>query len=109
MFAITNKTIRMTRGDTARISLTIKDKDGNTYTPSARDTVIFSVKRYLYDTAYLFQKTVADGVIIINPDDTVGLEVGGPYYYDVQITLSGGDVNTIIPPSEIWLEPEVTV
>lgn len=109
MLKITGYTIRMTRGDTARIALSILDKEGNEYITGPDDVVWFSVKRYLDDEAYLIKKNVLHGEIVIEPADTSGLEVGGPYWYDVQVTLENGDVSTVIGPNQLWLEGEVTV
>lgn len=107
MLQVKGYNIIMTRGDTARINLTILDADGNPYTPSEGDVIKFSVKKSWQDTEYAIQKTITD-TIHIEPADTAGLDIGD-YVYDVQIALENGDVNTIIPPSVLTIEPEVTV
>lgn len=107
MLSITGTNIKMTRGDTVRIALSVTDANGNTYTPSVLDTIVLSVKKSTDDTAYLFQKTITDGTILIAPTDTSTLEFGS-YVYDVQLTLDNGDVNTIIPISELRIMQEVT-
>ena len=105
MLTIKNNKITLTRGDTARIDLAIS-KDGTAYDFSA-DTVVFSVKTSTENPEYVFQKTVTDGVIYIAPSDTESLPYG-TYRYDVQVTTTGGDVCTVIPPSIFEVAPEVT-
>ena len=105
MLTIRNNTITLTRGDTARIDLTLS-KDGESYDYSA-DTVVFSVKKTTSTPTYIMQKTVTDGVIYIAPDDTENLSYGD-YVYDVQLTTQSGDVCTVIPPSKFTLATEVT-
>ena len=46
----------------------------------------------------------------LNPEDTEGMDFG-TYYYDVQLTTAGGDVDTYIPETgkvaEFIIEKEV--
>ena len=105
MLMIRNNVITLTRGDTARIELGIT-KDGEDYDYSD-DAVVFSVKKSVYDSDFLLQKTVTDGVIYVSPADTETMPYG-TYYYDVQVTTQNGDVCTVIPPNQIIIAPEVT-
>lgn len=73
----------------------------------AGDSVLFTVKNSVYDTAVIIQKKLIDGVIKINPDDTKNLQYG-TYYYDVELTQSDGFVATVISPQKLIIEPEVT-
>lgn len=107
MLKISNdNTISLTRGDTARISLAVKQADGTAYDFSA-DTVLFTVKKNVHATESILQKTVTDGTVYIAPADTAELAYG-EYAYDVQLTTQSGDVCTIIAPAKFVLEPEVT-
>lgn len=45
--------------------------------------------------------------LVFHPDDTAGMECG-KYCYDVQVTLSNGNVYTVIPPAQFFLEKGVT-
>lgn len=107
MLKISNEnTISLTRGDTARIALAVKRADGTDYDYSA-DTVLFTVKKNVYETDFLIQKTVTDGIVYIAPSDTETLSYG-EYAYDVQLTTQSGDICTIITPAKFIVEPEVT-
>jgi hypothetical protein len=95
MFSILNNTIRLTRGDTARFDIVVKNPDGTVYTPVEGDVITFTVKPSAGKSA-TFTKTGAS--IVINPTDTANL-ANGDYVYDVDIKLANGDVNTIITES----------
>ena len=53
----------------------------------------------------LFQKSGPE--IIIEPEDTAALPFG-TYCYDVQITLTDGTVDTVIPKNDFVILEEVT-
>lgn len=101
-----DNSIELTRGDTARISLTITTASGTAYDYSA-DTAVFTVKASTFTSESLIQKTVSDGVIYIAPADTSALKYGD-YVYDVQLTSQSGDVCTVIPPAKFTVAQEVT-
>lgn len=105
MFAITpEQNIILTHGDTARFDVVVKNPDGTIYTPVEGDTISFKVKEAAGLTAALISKTGAS--ITIEHSDTASLDVG-EYVYDVDITLAGGDINTIVPESKFVIVPEV--
>lgn len=107
MLKISNdNTISLTRGDTARITLTVKQADGTDYDYSG-DTVLFTIKKNVHASESILQKVVADGAVYIAPTDTAELAYG-EYAYDVQLTTQSGDVCTVIAPAKFILEPEVT-
>lgn len=108
-----NCTIRLTRGDSARLSViidNIKNDDSiERYNVTSDDTLTLSVKRRIKDEIYLFSKTVTGSTsIYIKPDDTKGIPFG-TYVYDVQLTTASGDVFTIVEPNTFEILPEVTV
>lgn len=105
MLTISNNTIKLTRGDTARISLALT-KDGESYDFS-EDTVVFTVKKSTSTPNYILQKQITDGIIYIAPADTANLPFGD-YVYDVQLTTAGGDVCTVITPNKFVIDSEVT-
>lgn len=107
MLTCVNNNISITRGDSAIFALSIKKADGEPYTVSEGDTVIFTVKKSTFDKDIITQKTVVNGVITINPDDTKSLEYG-TYYYDVELTRADGFVSTVISPHKFIVEQEVT-
>ena len=105
MFKIVNNKISLTRGDSAQIRLLVTS-DGVPYNYD-KDTIVFSVKKSTTTVEYIFQKTVENGVIYIEPEDTNDLQYGS-YKYDVQLTTKDGHVCTIIPPDTFEVLPEVT-
>lgn len=107
MLTCVNNNISITRGDSAIFALAVKKADGEPYEISEGDTVIFTVKKSTYDKEIITQKTVVNGVITINPDDTKNLEYG-TYYYDVELTQADGFVSTVISPHKFIVEQEVT-
>ena len=106
MFKISNKMIRITRGDTGIFTLSVKS-GGQSYDYS-NDQVLFTVKKSMNTKEIIFQKTIEYGqTVTILPEDTAGLPCG-TYTYDVQVTTANGVVNTVITPNPFIIEPEVT-
>ena len=105
MFQIEDNAITITRGDSARIDITVYDAHGEEYELQEGDALVFTVKSSVNDKEKLIQKSGA--VININPQDTQDLDYG-KYVYDVQITLANGTVNTIIEPSVFKIASEVS-
>ena len=106
MVKVEGTNIYMTRGDTATINLSIKDKDKNEYELGEGDVVVFSAKREVEDKNYVIQKTFVDKEIVIESEDTKLLPFG-EYVYDVQLTFVDGKVATVVTPSKLILEVEV--
>lgn len=102
-----NNTITLTRGDTAVLKLDITDDKGNPYKLTDGDVVIFTLKKSVMERDVIFQKSMVDGKIIIQPQDTAGLEYG-QYFYDVELTKDDGFVATVIPPHRLVISEEVT-
>ena len=102
--------IRLTRGDTARLTITIEnDLSGEDLVLSDTDTLILTVKKSTKDETPLFQKTLTNGLntFHIKPEDTAGLSYGS-YKYNVQLETSSGDVYTVITPTAFEVLQEVT-
>ena len=85
--------ITLTRGDSATLEVVIKDGE-ETYDYSG-DVVKFGVKRSPFDAECVLEKTVEDGKIVLEPEDTETLEFGD-YVYDVQLTHVDEDEATSI-------------
>lgn len=102
-------TIRLTRGDTARITVSImNDLSGAAYEFCEADTLILTVKRSVRETEALIQKSISGGnVFHLAPKDTSGLTFG-KYRYDVELRTAAGDVYTVIPPTIFEVMAEVT-
>lgn len=111
-----DRTYTLQRGDDETLVVNFTN-----YTPAQGDTVTFTVRDRL-DAPIRIQKVVdapqritpASGdpywqyVIAIDAEDTTAM-APGVYVYDLQITWGGsGKVTTIIPPSRLLLQGEVT-
>lgn len=109
LYVLNDNTIKLTRGDTALLSIDIYNETiGNSYELAADDKLTLSVKKTLKGSTYCFQKTITGSTsITIKPEDTRNLDFGD-YFYDVQLNTSTGDVYTVIEPSPFVVMPEVT-
>lgn len=108
MLYIDGNNIKLTRGDTAYLTVPIKTALGEDYVVQAGDALTLSVKKKSTDNNYVFQK-VLDGsnTFHIEPQDTAGIEFG-KYKYDIQLNTANGDVYTIIDVSTFTILEEVT-
>ena len=113
MIKINGTTITMTRGDTLRLVLTLKDEDGNTYTPLPGDQIRFAMKHVYDDANPLILKDIPNDSLelVINPEDTKNLECGpvrGKYKYDIELVREQGTwVDTFIPRADFLVLEEV--
>lgn len=89
--------LEMTRGDTKAFAVEIVGLEDDI------DTAFLSCKVNQNDDAYVFQKSLGEGIakietgkysVRIAPEDTEALELG-TYYYDLEIGLNG-DIFTIV-------------
>lgn len=97
MLNISGSNIELTRGDTLRLTVEIKNSNGTTYTPAQGDVVRFAAKRHYYDTQTAIHKTIPNDTQLLHlvPSDTSNLPVGD-YVYDIELTYANGDVDTFI-------------
>ena len=107
MFNIDNCNVKITRGDTGVIAISLQNKDGSSYEMQPDDVLVMTVKTNTFSKDVLIEKQFADGQIKIDPADTDNLSYG-TYYYDVQLTTAAGDVFTVITPHKFEIMPEVT-
>ena len=105
----TDGSIKLTRGDTARLTITIEDMIANEpYIIEENDTLTLTIKKTVKDKDALLTKQIkGSNVFSILPSDTKYMDFG-KYKYDVQLEKENGDVYTIIEPSSFRLLPEVT-
>lgn len=100
------RNLRMVRGDSDSIAVTIKGD----YTLQQGDFVELTVRKDPYSPIVLHKRITefTDNTFTIgfSPEDTASLSFGD-YVYDVQLTF-GGAVKTIIPPSRLTIGEEVT-
>lgn len=107
MLQVRNNAIYLTRGDTAKLSLTITDEEGKPYVIQDTDTVLFTIKRTTSDKDVVLQKRAVDSTIYITAAETEPLAYG-TYKYDVELRKDDGTVSTVIVPSPFVLCEEVT-
>ena len=102
-------TIKLTRGDTARLTVPITNETTNAeYVMGENDTLTMTVKKNITDTEPALQKVLVGlNTFHIKPSDTAGLDFG-KYKYDVELTTADGDVYTVIEPSTFEILKEVT-
>ena len=102
-------TIQLTRGDTARLTVSITNEfDNEEYAMQSGDTLVLSIKKNVNDTEVLLKKVMKGAnTFHIEPKDTAKMKFG-QYKYDVQLTTAGGDVYTVIVPTTFEITAEVT-
>lgn len=99
--------LSMTRGDSETITISCA---GRPFVEG--DTVVFTVKKEVYDEKKVIQKTVTaftengKAIVFIDPEDTKEKECG-LYKYDVQLRTKSGIVVTIVKPGLFVLDWEV--
>lgn len=106
MFRIVSNNISIIRGDSATITLSITDAEGNPYTIKSTDSITMMVRKRPTSEAVI-SKTFTDATLSIAPADTSSLPCGN-YVYDVQLVHEDGWTDTIIPVHQFTILPEVT-
>ena len=102
-------TIKLTRGDTARLEITIKNSlTEEVYDMAPDDILSFTIKKSVKDeTALVHKECKGTNTFHIEPKDTAALSFR-KYFYDVQLTRANGDVYTVIVPTTFEIMKEVT-
>ena len=104
-----NGTIQLTRGDTARLEITIKNSlTEEVYDMAPDDILSFTIKKSVKDeTALVHKESKGTNTFHIEPKDTAELSFR-KYFYDVQLARANGDVYTVIVPTIFEIMKEVT-
>lgn len=104
-----NGTIQLTRGDTARLDITIKNSlTEEVYDMTPDDILSFTIKKSVKDeTALVHKESKGTNTFHIEPKDTAELSFR-KYFYDVQLARANGDVYTVIVPTTFEIMKEVT-
>lgn len=103
-----DNSIELTRGDTARLAVTLTQEDGTEYTIQPGDSLTLSLKKSVKDAIVVLQKVITgETTFCIQPKDTAGLDFA-KYKYDVQLTTAAGEVYTVIAPNTFKIAAEVT-
>lgn len=99
--------IKLTRGDTARLTVAVTDTEGQPYTVKDDDVLTLTIKQNYEDEVPVIEKVVTgDTTFHIEPKDTKSLAFG-KYKYDVQITTADGDNYTVIDDKTFEVAKEV--
>lgn len=95
---VVKNTIIMTRGDTLKIKINITDSAGEPYIPVEGDTIRFAAKENYDDELPCILKDIPYDTCILHlePADTKDLKQPCSYFYDIEITLNDGTVDTFI-------------
>lgn len=109
MVQISGTTITMTRGDTLLLQIGIFNKDGSVYEPEEGDSVRFALKKNYDDSTVIIYKDIPIDTLILelDPSDTKDLPQPSSYVYDIQLTTSGGIVDTFIDKAKFKISEEV--
>lgn len=102
-------TVKLTRGDTAKFKVLLKNDDTNEeYIVKTTDKLTLSIKKSTKDDAPLVQRAViGSNVINIVPTDTKELPFG-KYKYDVELETAESEIYTVIEASTFEITEEVT-
>jgi len=108
MVSIQGSTITLTKGDTLRVTLSLSDYAGHTYTPVEGDHIRFAMKRRYNDAEPLILKNIPTDTLVfqIDPAETKSLPCA-EYVYDIEMTYANGDVDTFINKAKLILTEEV--
>ena len=103
MVTIKDNTIRLTRGDSCIINLTIYEADGETeYTPIEGDKIYLTIKPDINNDYYVIKKEFNNLSINLIKTDTINLNFGS-YFYDIRLE-NGDNIDTILSSGMLILE-----
>lgn len=103
MIEVSSNKIRITRGDSGTINLTIYEADGVTpYTPTANDKIFLTIKDAIDNHHIVFQKQFNNNQIALYKNDTITLNFG-KYFFDVRLEDSP-NYDTILTEGEFIIE-----
>lgn len=102
MLTVNGNEIRVSRGNTAILNVSIENPDGSAYEPLDGDNILFSLKKRITDTEFLLQKPVTNGQLVFD-DEELNLHPG-KYIYDLKAYLADGREQTIVPPSAFYVD-----
>ena len=107
--------LKLIRGVTQSIAITITDDDSNIYKLQSGEVLRLGIKRNPQNAEYDIKKEVSSEALygdsyVINfaPEDTVNLEPSPEYRFDIGIQTADGDYFMVIPYSKCVIMPAVT-
>lgn len=103
MINIEDKTIRLTRGDSCTINLSIEYQSGTPYEPLPTDNIIFTVKPDVNNDYYAIRKVFTNQHIKLTKEDTINLNFG-EYLYDIRLEGHNANYDTILDSGTFIIE-----
>lgn len=102
--------ISVTEGDSLWTKLSLVDSDGNDYVPDPNDIIRFALKKSTKDSeAHLVEKIIPNDTLELRLDPEDTNFPPGDYYYDIEVTLNNGFVDTVVGPCKFKITPQVGV
>ncbi|MBR1439189.1 MAG: hypothetical protein IJ587_11710 [Synergistaceae bacterium] len=101
MLEISENRIYLTRGDSAYITISLKDNTGADYEPVAGDKIYFRLKEKIFGDKLLLVKEIdtATKRLELTPSDTSRLDFA-TYHYEIELVTASGDRFTVIENGE---------
>lgn len=103
-----DNTIRITRGDSLTVNISLTDDDGFPYVPVEGDVVNFTVKKSAKATETLIEKQIDINTLELDlvEADTENLAFG-EYRYEIEVVVVGGDHYTVIKNAPFIITEEL--
>ncbi len=103
-----DNTIRITRGDSLTINITLTDGDGYQYEPVLGDVIWFRVKKSASATEILIEKQIDIETLVLElvESDTETLAFG-EYKYEIEVICNTGDHYTVIKNAPFIITEEL--
>lgn len=103
-----DNTIRITRGDSLTVNVTLTDSDGFPYEPVEGDVILFTVKKSAKATEILIQKEIDINTLVLDlvESDTENLAFG-EYKYEIECITTTDDHYTVIKNAPFIITEEL--
>lgn len=103
-----DNTIRITRGDSLTVNVTLVDQDGFPYEPVEGDEVLFTVKKSAKASEILIQKNIDINTLVLDivEADTQDLAFGN-YVYEIECITTTNDHYTVIKNAPFIITEEL--
>lgn len=108
MLEISGNRIYLTRGDSAYITISLKNNSGATYTPVSGDKIYFRLKEGIFGNNLLLVKEINTSTLRLEltPSDTANLNFA-TYRYEIELVTASGDRFTVIENGEFVVGVEL--
>jgi len=110
MLKVTKDKVYLTRGDTAFLTVTITDENGDDYEYREGDKVYFRLKQGPTSKTVLVEKEVntETNQLLLYPEDTIDLKFA-TYHYEIELVTVENYHFTVIENAEFVIGPELEV